>query len=107
MADTPLDTTIQVGEVIRAEPFTESRKPKMAKLWIDVGTEVVQSAAQTGYHYAPDELVGTQVLCATDLGSMRIAGFRSEALTVGVPDEEGHPILVQPTQDAPLGGMLY
>lgn len=107
MAETPFDTTIQVGDVIRAEPFTESRKPRKAKLWIDIGAGVLPSTAQTGDHYAPDELVGTQVLCATDRGSRRIAGFRSESLTVGVPDEDGHPILVQSTQDAPLGGTLY
>jgi tRNA-binding protein len=47
------------------------------------------------------------VLCATNLGSVRIAGFKSEVLTVGVPDEEGNPVLVSPDEDVPLGGELY
>ncbi len=43
----------------------------------------------------------------TNLRSVRIAGFKSEVLTVGVPDEDGHPVLVGPDQDVPLGGTLY
>ena len=79
----------------------------MAKLWIDLGDERVRSVAQTGYNYVPEDLVGRQVLCATDLGTVRIAGFESEVLTVGVPDEDGHPVLVAPDREVPLGGELY
>lgn len=107
MAESPFETTVRVGEVRDAEPFPETRKPEMAKLWIDLGDEAVQSAAQVGYNHDPDELVGRQVLCATDLGAVTIAGFRSEALTVGVPDEEGNPVLVHPARDVPPGGELY
>lgn len=105
--DSPFDVRLQVGEVIRAKPFPEANKPELAKLWIDIGTEELQSAAQTGYNYEPDDLVGRQVLCATNLGTVRIAGFKSEALTVGVPDEDGHPVLVAPDVAVPSGGTLY
>ena len=109
MADSPFDATIRVGRVTRAEPFPEARKPKLCKLWIDLGERTVPSAAQLLYHYRPDELVGRRVLCATNLGSVHIAGFASEVLVVGVPGEDGHPVLVQPDpdKDVPLGGMLY
>ena len=101
------ETTFQVGTVLDAEAFPETRKPEMAKLRVDLGDEVVQSAAQTGYNYDPDELVGRQVLCATDLGTVNIAGYESQALTVGVPDEDGHPVLVGPDSEVPDGGNLY
>jgi tRNA-binding protein len=107
MAESPFDVTLQVGEVVAAEPFDEARKPELAKLRVDLGEETVQSAAQTGYNYDPDDLVGRQVLCATNLGTVSIAGYESEALTVGVPDEDGHPVLVGPDEDVPLGGELY
>lgn len=107
MVDSPFETTFRVGEVLDAESFPETNKPAMAKLRIDLGDEEVQSVAQTGYNYEPDDLVGRQVLCATNLGSVRIAGVKSEVLTVGVPDEEGHPVLVAPDEDVPLGGTLY
>ncbi|WP_435098546.1 tRNA-binding protein [Halarchaeum sp. P4] len=103
----PLDTTVRVGEVQSAEAFEEARKPEMVKLEIDFGDETRQSAAQLGYNHDPAELVGRQVLCAVDLGTVNIAGFESEALTLGVPDEEGNPMLVVPDEDVPLGGELY
>lgn len=107
MNETPLDATIQVGKVRRAEAFPEARKPKMCKLWIDLGDREVQSAAQLLYHHEPDEVWGRQVLCATELGTVNIAGFESQALTLGVPGDDGNPVLVTPDEDVPLGGLLY
>jgi tRNA-binding protein len=107
MPDSPFDVTIRVGEVTEAEPFPGAETPELVKLWIDLGDESVQSAAQLGYHYDPSDLVGTQVLCVTDLGSVRIAGFRSEVLTVGVPGQDGTPVLVTPDEEVPVGGTLY
>lgn len=101
------DATIRLGLVTDAEAFPETNKPEMVKLWIDLGDETVKSAAQLGYNHEPDELVGRQVLCATDLGTVPIAGFTSEALTLSVPDEDGNPLLVGPDREAPLGGELY
>ena len=109
MAETPLDATVRVGEVLRAEPFPEARKPELYKLWIDLGKGggEVRSAAQLGYHHDVDDLPGRQVLCVTDLGTVNIAGFESEVLTVGVPGEDGNPVLVVPEKEVPLGGLLY
>lgn len=98
---------IVAGTVVKAEKFDESEKPEMFKLWIDIGSEKVQSAAQLGYNHEPGEVEGRQVLCVTDLGEMRIAGFRSEVLTLGVPDEDGNPVLVSPDKEVPEGGQLY
>jgi tRNA-binding protein len=107
MTESPFDVTIRVAEVTDAEPFPDAEKPELFKLWLDFGDEQRQSAAQLGYHHDADDLVGRQVLCATNLGSVRIAGFKSEALTVGVPGEDGNPVLVVPDESVPLGGALY
>ncbi|WP_135854252.1 tRNA-binding protein [Halorussus salinus] len=107
MTEDLFETTFRVGEVVDAEEFPETNKPEMAKLRIDLGDEEVQSVAQTGYNYDPADLVGRQVLCATNLGSVRIAGEKSEVLTVGVPDDDGNPVLVGPDEEVPLGGQLY
>lgn len=90
-----------------AEKFEESRKPQMFKLEVDLGDREVQSAAQLGYNHTVEEVEGLQVLCVTDLGEVGIAGFKSEILTVGVPDEEGKPVLVTPEKVVPEGGELY
>lgn len=107
MSESPFDVTIQVAEITDAEPFEAANKPEMVKLWLDLGDETRQSAAQLGYHHDGAELVGRQVLCATNLGSIRIAGFKSEALTVGVPGDDGNPVLVVPDDEVPRGGALY
>jgi tRNA-binding protein len=103
----PFDATTRVAEVVDAEPFPEARKPELVKLTLDVGDEQLQSAAQLGYHHDVAELPGRQVLCVTTLGTVNIAGYVSEALTVGVPGDDGNPVLVTPDEDVPLGGELY
>lgn len=107
MTETPLSTTVRVGKVKRAEAFPEANKPKLCKLWIDLGEREVQSAAQLLYHHDVDEVWGRQVLCATGLGTVNIAGFESEVLTLGVPGDDGNPVLVVPDREVPLGGVLY
>lgn len=107
MTESLFDTEFRVGTVGDAESFEEANKPEMFKLWIDLGDEKVQSAAQLGYNHSVEEVEGSQVLCATNLGDVRIAGFKSEVLTVGVPDEDGNPVLVRPGREVPEGGKLY
>jgi tRNA-binding protein len=54
-----------------------------------------------------EELVGTQVVACLNLSPRNIAGFMSECLTLGVPDEEGETILLSPTRRVPEGGRLF
>ncbi len=96
-----------VGKIEDAEKFEGSRKPQMFKLWIDIGGGKVQSAAQLGYNYEIEEVKGLKVFCVTDLGQVRIAGFKSEVLTVEVPDYNGNPVLVTPEKEVPEAGKLY
>ena len=36
-----------------------------------------------------------------------IAGFESEVLVLGVPDEEGAVVLLAPDREVPLGGKMF
>lgn len=99
---------IRVGRILSAEPLAGARKPAY-KLRIDFGPElgVKQSSAQITVHYRPDELIGRLVLAVVNFPPRRIAGFKSEVLTLGVPDAEGNVVLITPTADVPLGGRLF
>ncbi len=99
---------VRVGRVVTAEPFPEARKPAM-KLSVDFGPEVgvKSTSAQLTAHYEPDELVGKQVVAVVNFPPKRIAGFKSEVLVLGVPDEEGAVVLLVPDREVPLGGRMF
>src|SRR5262245_27500660 len=81
---------IRVGRVLSAEPLAGARKPAY-KLRIDFGPAVgvKQSSAQLTTHYRAEELVGRLVMGVVNFPPRRIAGFRSETLTLGVADASG------------------
>ncbi len=98
---------LRVGRITRAEPNTGARKPSY-RLWVDFGEAGERtSSAQLTDVYRPEELVGRQVIAAVNLGSRRIAGFVSEVLVLGVPNEAGQVVLLQPERPVPLGGRVY
>jgi tRNA-binding protein len=99
---------IRVGRILSAEPLEGARKPAY-KLRIDFGPEIGarQSSAQLTTLYRAEELVGRLVMGVVNFPPRRIAGFRSEVLTLGVADLDGAVILIAPDRDAPLGARLF
>ena len=95
---------IRVGEVIRAEPYPEARKPAI-KLWIDFGSEIGEkrSSAQITTHYKPENLIGKQVMGVVNFPPRQIGKFMSEVLVLGLPDEQGGIILISPDQNVEKG----
>jgi len=88
---------MRVGTVLTAQPFPEARKPSI-KLTIDFGPElgVKRSSAQLTVHYAPEQLVGRQVVAAVNLGARRIATYDSEVLVLGAMPSPTEVILLTP-----------
>jgi tRNA-binding protein len=98
---------LRVGRVVRAEPNAKARKPAYC-LWIDFGPlGERQSSAQLAALYTPETLVGRQVIAAMNLGTRRIAGFESQVLVLGLPDEEGRVVLLTPEREVPEGGRVF
>lgn len=99
---------IRAGTIVDAQPFPEARKPSI-RLWVDFGGTigVKRSAAQITVHYAPDRLIGRQVMAVVNFAPRRIAGFESEVLVLGVPDENGAVVLVKPDLRVPDGGRMF
>ena len=99
---------VRVGRVVAAEPFPEARKPSI-KLVVDFGPEVgrMRTSAQLTAHYDPEGLVGKQVVAVVNFPPKRIAGFKSEVLVLGVPDEAGEVVLLSPDLEVPPGGRMF
>ena len=98
---------LRVGRVVRAEPTERARKPSY-KLWIDFGPLGEKaSSAQLRALYRAEELVGRLVIAAVNLGARNIAGFTSEVLVLGLPNEAGEVVLLAVERDVPLGGRVY
>jgi tRNA-binding protein len=98
---------LRVGRIVRAELNEAARKPAF-KLWIDFGPLGQKpSSAQLTQLYAPETLVNRLVIAAVNLGTRSIAGFPSEVLVLGVLDEQGRVVLLEPEREVPLGGRVY
>ena len=99
---------IRVGRISRVEPFPEARKPAL-KLWVDFGGELGEkrSSAQITRHYAPEALIGRQVLAVVNFPPRQIGKVLSEVLVLGLPDADGEVVLIGPDRVVPLGGKLF
>ena len=99
---------LRAGRVQRAKPNEKARKPAY-KVWIDLGPlGVKQSSAQITDLYSPDDLAGRLVVvAAVNLGTRNVAGFSSEVLVLGLPDEQGRVVLLAPERDVPLGTRVF
>src|SRR5688500_8526406 len=86
---------LRTGRVTAVEDFPEARKPAY-KITVDFGPRVgvLQTSAQVT-NYSRDELMGRMVVGAVNLGTKRIAGFKSEFLILGSLDPDGTVRLLQ------------
>ncbi|MCG3418600.1 MULTISPECIES: chaperone CsaA [Oceanobacillus] len=94
---------VRIGTVVKAEAFTEARKPAI-KLEVDFGElGIKQSSAQITRRYDPQELVGRQVTAVVNFPPMRVAGYKSEVLVLGGVPEDGDVVLLRPDETLPNG----
>jgi tRNA-binding protein len=94
---------IRAGIVTDAQPFPEARRPAY-QLWIDFGPlGVKRSSAQITRHYAPEALVGRQVIAVVNFAPKQIGPFVSEVLVLGVYDDAGDVVLLQPERSVRPG----
>jgi methionyl-tRNA synthetase len=114
-AATPSDTRIGIEEfgkirLVTAKVLEAERVPKSNKLIrmrVDIGTEQRQIVAGIGKRYAPEELLGRNVVVVTNLKPAKLMGVESDgmvlAATVG---EAGDPVLLDVPAEVPPGSRV-
>jgi tRNA-binding protein len=80
---------LRTGRITEVEDFPEARKPAY-KITVDFGPTVgtLTTSAQIT-NYPKEELIDRVVVGAINLGTKRIAGFKSEFLILGSLDPDG------------------
>ncbi len=98
---------LRSGTIVKAEEFPRAKKPSL-KVWVDFGQGIgiLQTSAQITTHYSIDSLIGKPVVGCVNLGEKNIAGFLSQFLLVGFPDENSNICLVTVAPEVPNGKKL-
>ena len=103
------DTELRVGEIVKAEIFTEAKKPAY-KLWINFGEAlgIKKSSAQITSLYTPQMLIGKLVIAVTNLEPKQVGPFISEVLLLGVDGKNvGDIILIAPEDKTDIGNRVH
>lgn len=92
---------LRVGRIVGVEAFSEARTPAW-RLTVDFGPRigVLGTSAQIT-NYSEGELVGRLVVGAINLGTKRIAGFKSEFLVLGALEPDVTVRLLEVSHVAP------
>ncbi len=98
---------MRVGKIIEVEEFSRAKKSAY-KLKIDFGSLGVKtSSAQITDLYSKEDLMERLIVAVVNFPPKNIAGFLSEVLVLGISDNNGSVILLQPDRDAPPGSRVF
>lgn len=87
---------IRTGKVLSAEPVPKSNK--LLKVMVDIGSEQRQIVAGMQQFYAPDELVGKDVVVVTNLTPAKIFGVESNGMILAAGDAASLLVPLKPVE---------
>lgn len=92
-----LKVQIITGTIVGARVNAKARVPAFV-IDIDFGPHGRKtSSAQLTGNYAPDTLLGKQIVAVSNFPAKRIAGLKSEVLILGAVSETRGVVLLEPT----------
>jgi methionyl-tRNA synthetase len=96
---------LRVGVVKSAERIQGA--DKLLKLLVDIGDEVRQVLAGIALGYAPEELVGRNVVVVTNLAPRKMRGLESNGMLLAASaGADGKPVLCTFAEDIPVGSKV-
>lgn len=87
---------MRVGTILTADVFKQVKKPAY-KMQIDFGEfGIKKTSAQITKLYAPEELIGNQIVAVINFPKKQIANIMSECLVLGAVGEQHEITLISP-----------
>ena len=97
---------IHAGTIVEAAPNPRARVPAYV-LRIDFGDLGMRtSSAQITRNYAPEDLIGRQIVAVVNFPPKRVAGVRSEVLVLGTVSPDEGVVLLHPTFPVANGALV-
>ncbi|MCJ9430191.1 tRNA-binding protein [Kordiimonas marina] len=102
-----LKVDIRVGTILSARPNEKAIKPAYV-LEVDFGPDygTKLTSAQITAEHSLESLPGMQVLAVVNFPPKRVAGVKSEVLTLATMEEGGRTVLITPSKPVPNGTRL-
>ena len=94
------ETDLRTATITEAEPVPKS--DKLLRIQVDLGDETRQVVAGIAREYAPDDLVGRQVVVVANLQPARLMGIESQGMILAASDD-GKPVLLHPGEPVANG----
>ena len=94
------ETELKVATITAAERVPKSNK--LVKLTVELGEETRTVVAGIGKAYAPEVLVGKQVVVVANLEPAQLMGIESQGMVLAA-SEDGMPILLHPERPVASG----
>ncbi|MCC6422379.1 MAG: methionine--tRNA ligase subunit beta [Phycisphaerales bacterium] len=96
---------LRVATVLECKPHANA--DKLLVLQIDLGGEKRQICAGLRQHYAPEQLVGKQIVVVANLAPRQMRGEISQGMLLAATDAPtGRVILVSPSEPASSGSKV-
>jgi methionyl-tRNA synthetase len=95
---------LRVATILSAEPHPNA--DRLLVLQIDLGTEHRQLVAGIRAHYAPEALVGRQIVVVANLEPAKLRGVESQGMLLAASDGEGRLAFVTPEKPVANGATV-
>jgi methionyl-tRNA synthetase len=95
---------LRAGQVKVAEKVKGA--DKLLRLEVDLGTELRQVVAGIAEAYAPETLIGRQVVIVANLAPRKLRGLESNGMILAASPDGGKPILCSFLENVPPGTKL-
>ncbi len=92
---------LRIATVTAAEPHPNA--DRLLVLKIDLGDEQRQLVAGIRAHYAPEDLVGRQIVVVANLQPAVLRGVESQGMLLAAADAEGRLALLVPDRPVSTG----